>query len=58
VVYQDDRMVDIIGDQAGQLEENEEYQMGMKESGLIFNFELQGGSPRMCHLRPTSVGSE
>jgi hypothetical protein len=35
VVYQDDRMVDIIGDQAGQLEKNEEYQMGMKESGLI-----------------------
>jgi hypothetical protein len=27
-------------------------------SGLIWNLELQGGSPCLCRLRPTSVGSE
>jgi hypothetical protein len=27
-------------------------------SGLIWNSELQGGSPRLCQLRSTSVGSE
>jgi hypothetical protein len=50
--------VGIIGDRAGQLGENEEYWMGRKGSGLICYSELQGGSPRLCRLRPTSVGSE
>jgi hypothetical protein len=35
VIYQDDRMVGIIGDQGGQLGENGEYWMGRKGSGLI-----------------------
>jgi hypothetical protein len=35
VVSQDDRMIGIIGDRAGQLGENGEYWMGRKESGLI-----------------------
>jgi hypothetical protein len=41
----------IIGDRAGLLGENEEYWMGRKGSGLIWNSELQGGSPRLCWLR-------
>jgi hypothetical protein len=32
--------------------------MGRKGSGLIWNSELQGGSPRLYRLRPASVGSE
>jgi hypothetical protein len=32
--------------------------MGRKGSGLIWYLELQGGSPRLCPLRPTSVGSK
>jgi hypothetical protein len=51
-------MVDIIGDRAGQLGENGEYWMGRKESGLIWNLGLQGGSPRLCRLRPVSARSE
>jgi hypothetical protein len=51
-------MVGIIGDRARQLGENGEYWMGRKGSGLIWNSELQGGSPRLCRLRPTLVGSE
>jgi hypothetical protein len=51
-------MVCIIGDQAGQLGENREYWMGMKESGLIWYSELQCGSPRLCRWRPASVGFE
>jgi hypothetical protein len=35
VVLQDDRMVGIIRDRAGQLEENREYWIGRKGSGLI-----------------------
>jgi hypothetical protein len=44
-------MVGIIGDWVGQLGENGEYWMGRKESGLIRNLELQGGSPHLCQLR-------
>jgi hypothetical protein len=44
-------MVGIIGDRAGQLGENGEYWMGRKESGLIWNSELQCGSPHLCRLR-------
>jgi hypothetical protein len=29
--------------------------MGRKESGMIWYSELQGGSPRLCWLRPASV---
>jgi hypothetical protein len=35
MVYQDNRMVGIIGDRAGQLGKNGEYWMGRKGSGLI-----------------------
>jgi hypothetical protein len=49
-------MNDIIGDRVGQLGENEEYWMRRKRSGLIWYSELQGGSPHLCRLRPTSVG--
>jgi hypothetical protein len=35
VVWQDDRMVGIIGDWVGQLGERGEYWMGRKISGLI-----------------------
>jgi hypothetical protein len=42
----------------GQLGERGEYWMRRRMSGLIRNLELQGGSPRLCRLRPTSVGSE
>jgi hypothetical protein len=51
-------MVGIIGDRAGQLGESGEYWMGRKGSGLIWNSELQGGSPRLCRLRPALVWSE
>jgi hypothetical protein len=30
--------------------------MGRKGSGLIQNLDHEGGSPRLCRLRPTSVG--
>jgi hypothetical protein len=58
VVLQDDQMIGIIGDRTGQLGENGEYWMGRKGSGLIRYSKLQGGSPRLSHLRPASVGSE
>jgi hypothetical protein len=51
-------VVDIIGDQAGQLGESAKYWMGRKGSGLIWYSELQGGSPRLCRLRPASVVSK
>jgi hypothetical protein len=51
-------MVGIIWDQAGQLGENGKYWIGRRMSGLIWYSELQGGSPRLCQLRPVSVGSE
>jgi hypothetical protein len=51
-------MVGIIRDRTGQLGESGEYRMGRMESGLIWNSELQGGNPRLCRLRPASVGSE
>jgi hypothetical protein len=35
VVWQDNQMVGIIGDQVGQLVESEEYWMGRKGSALI-----------------------
>jgi hypothetical protein len=44
-------MVDIIGDRAGQLVKNREYWMGRNGSGLIWNSELHGGSPRLSWLR-------
>jgi hypothetical protein len=50
--------VDIIGDRAGQFGESGEYWMGRKGHGLIWNSELQWGSPRLCRLRPASVGFE
>jgi hypothetical protein len=58
VVYQDDRKVGIIGDWAGQLGENGECWMGRLRLVWIINSELQGGSPRLCRLRPMLVGSE
>jgi hypothetical protein len=45
-------MVCIIGDQMGQLGENEEYWMGRLRVVWIINSELQSGSPRLCQLRP------
>jgi hypothetical protein len=44
-------MVGIIGDRVGQLGENGEYWMRRKRNGLIWNLELQGGSPCLCRLR-------
>jgi hypothetical protein len=44
-------MVGIIGDRVEQLGKNEDYCMGRKGSGLIWNSELQGGSPHLCQLR-------
>jgi hypothetical protein len=32
--------------------------MGWRMSGLIIDSKLRGGSPHLCRLRPTSVGSE
>jgi hypothetical protein len=51
-------MVGIIEDRTGQLGKSGEYWMRRKGSGLIWNVELQGGSPRLCRLSPTLVGSE
>jgi hypothetical protein len=51
-------MVGIIGDQTEQLGENGEYCMGRLRVIWIINSKLQGGSPRLCRLRPASVGSE
>jgi hypothetical protein len=51
-------MVGIIGDRMEQLGENGEYWMGRLRVIWIVNSELQGGSPRLCRLRPTSVGFE
>jgi hypothetical protein len=51
-------MVDIIGDRVGQLGENGEYWMRRLRVDWIINSELQGGSPRLCRLRPASVGFE
>jgi hypothetical protein len=51
-------MVGIIRDRAGQLGENGEYWMGRRGSGLIWYSKLQGGSPRLCRLKPASVGSK
>jgi hypothetical protein len=50
--------VGIIGDWVGQLGESGEYWMGRKGSCSIWNFKLQGGRPRQCQIRPTSVGSK
>jgi hypothetical protein len=55
---QDDKMVGIIVDQAGQLGQNGEYWMGRLRVVWIVNFELQGGSPHLCRLKPASFGSE
>jgi hypothetical protein len=49
--------VGIIGDRAGQLQENGEYWMGRKGSGLIWNSKLQGGTPRLCRLRIDRLAS-
>jgi hypothetical protein len=48
-------MVGIIGNRAGQLGENGEYWIGRWRVVWIINSELQGGSPRLCQLRPASV---
>jgi hypothetical protein len=47
----------IIGDQTRQLGGNGEYWIGRKGSGLIWNSELQGGSPRLCRLRTDRLAS-
>jgi hypothetical protein len=39
----------------GQLGDNGEYWMGRLRVVWIVNLELQGGSPRLCRLRPVSV---
>jgi hypothetical protein len=53
-----DLVIGIIGDRAGQLVESREYWMGWQCVVWIINSELQGCSPRLCRLRPTSVGFE
>jgi hypothetical protein len=58
VLKEDGQMVGIIGDRMEQLGENGEYWMGRLRVIWIVNSELQGGSPRLCRLRPTSVGFE
>jgi hypothetical protein len=44
-------MIGIIRDRVGQIGERGEYWMGMRMSGMIWNSELQCGSPRLCQLR-------
>jgi hypothetical protein len=51
-------LVCIIGDRVGQLGESGEYWMGRLRVVWIVNLEIQGGSPRLCRLRPASIGSE
>jgi hypothetical protein len=51
-------MVGVIGDRMGQLRKNREDKMGRLRVVWIVNLELQGGSPRLCQLRTTSIGSE
>jgi hypothetical protein len=51
-------MVGIIRDRAGQLGEIREYLMERNVSGMIWYSELQGGSFRLCRLRPASIVSE
>jgi hypothetical protein len=51
-------LVGTIGDQEGQLGQSGEYWMGRLRVVWIINSELQGGSPRLCRLRPASVLSE
>jgi hypothetical protein len=48
-------MVGIIGDRVWQLGERGEYWMWRKGTGVIWYSDLQGGSPHLCRLRPTSV---
>jgi hypothetical protein len=48
----------IIGDRVGQLGESGDYWMGRLIVVCITNLEFQGGSPRLCQLRPASVGFE
>jgi hypothetical protein len=50
-------MIGIIGDRAGQLGENGEYWMERNGSGLIWNLQLQGGSPHLCQLRTDRLAS-
>jgi hypothetical protein len=51
-------MIGTIGDRVGQFGKNGEYWVWRKGSGLIWYSKLQDGSPRLCRLGPTSVGSE
>jgi hypothetical protein len=46
-----DRIVALIWDQAGQLGESGEYQMGRSGRGLLLCSELQRCSLRLCQLR-------
>jgi hypothetical protein len=48
----------IIRDRVGQLGESGDYWMGRLIVVCITNLEFQGGSPRLCQLRPASVGFE
>jgi hypothetical protein len=50
--------VGIIGDWAEAIRGMGEYWMGRMRMVWIVNSELKGGSPRLCQLRPASVGSE
>jgi hypothetical protein len=51
-------LVGIIRDRAGQLGESGEYWMGRLRVVWIINSKLQGGSPHLCQLMPTSIGSK
>jgi hypothetical protein len=48
----------VTRDRAEQLGEIGEYWMGRLRVVWIVNLEFQGGSPRLCWLRPVSIGSE
>jgi hypothetical protein len=50
-------MIGIIGDRVGQIGKMGEYWMGRRMSGLIWNSELQGGSPYLCRLRTDRLAS-
>jgi hypothetical protein len=58
VLYGFSKMIENVGiirDRAGQLGECGVYWMERRMSGVIRNSKLQGGSPRLCQLRSTSV---
>jgi hypothetical protein len=57
VVYVSDRICSFVWDWAGQLGESGEYQMERLRVVGFYIRSFEGGSPCLCQLRTTSVGS-